>query len=159
MFQFPAFAPTNVGDRPSACRVTPFGHLRINSCLQIPGAFRSLPRPSSLSEAKASSVRSSSLSLCESLCDFKSQSVFTRLPYEIVALNNSKKLELFTDYNSFTSLSLSIFSKILIVPPFQRGCKGKNFFLICKFFLKYFSQKKHFKGQTPPEVPVKGIIP
>ena len=51
MFQFPAFAPTNVGDRPSACRVAPFGYLRINSCLQIPGAFRSLPRPSSPPEA------------------------------------------------------------------------------------------------------------
>ena len=27
--------------------VAPFGHLRINSCLRIPAAFRSLPRPSS----------------------------------------------------------------------------------------------------------------
>ena len=52
----------NVGDWPSTSRVTPFGHLRINSCLQIPGAYRSLPRPSSLLEAKASSVRSCSLS-------------------------------------------------------------------------------------------------
>ena len=51
------------GLQPSTAGVPPFGHLRINSCLQIPGAFRSLPRPSSLSEAKASSVRSSSLSL------------------------------------------------------------------------------------------------
>ena len=41
----------NVGDWPSASRVPPFGHRRINSCLQIPGAFRSLPRPSSSSEA------------------------------------------------------------------------------------------------------------
>ena len=87
----------NVGDGPSTRRVTPFGHLRINSCLQIPGAFRSLPRPSSLSEAKASSVRSCSLSLCESLCDFKSQSVFTRLPYEIVALN-IRKFRILSDY-------------------------------------------------------------
>ena len=62
MFQFPAYAPTVVGAWPSAMRVPPFGHLRINSCLQIPGAFRSLPRPSSLPEAKASSVRSCSLS-------------------------------------------------------------------------------------------------
>ena len=28
-------------------RVTPFGNLRINACLQLPVAFRSLPRPSS----------------------------------------------------------------------------------------------------------------
>ena len=41
----------NDGDRPSACRVAPFGYVRIKSCLQIPGAFRSLPRPSSPPEA------------------------------------------------------------------------------------------------------------
>ena len=51
MFQFPAYAPRYRGARPSARRVPPFGCLRINSCLQIPGAFRSLPRPSSLPEA------------------------------------------------------------------------------------------------------------
>ena len=34
-------------DRPSTCRVAPFGYLRINSCVPIPVAFRSLPRPSS----------------------------------------------------------------------------------------------------------------
>jgi hypothetical protein len=28
------------------CRVSPFGHLRIYACLQLPEAFRSLPRPS-----------------------------------------------------------------------------------------------------------------
>ena len=41
---------------PSAWRVPPFGHVRINSRLQIPAHFRSLPRPSSLLEAQASSV-------------------------------------------------------------------------------------------------------
>ena len=35
------------GDRSSTCRVAPFGYLRINVCLQLPVAFRSLPRPSS----------------------------------------------------------------------------------------------------------------
>ena len=34
-------------DRPSACRVAPFGYPRIKSRLLIPEAFRSLPRPSS----------------------------------------------------------------------------------------------------------------
>ena len=58
MFQFPGFAPARAGARPSAVRVAPFGHVRINSRLQIPGHFRSLPRPSSPAEAKASSVRS-----------------------------------------------------------------------------------------------------
>ena len=50
MFQFPPFAPHR-GDRPSACRVAPFGYLRIKTCLQFPGAYRSLPRPSSPPEA------------------------------------------------------------------------------------------------------------
>ena len=44
-------SPRSRGAGPSALRVAPFGHLRISSCLQIPGAFRSLPRPSSPPEA------------------------------------------------------------------------------------------------------------
>ena len=38
-------------------RVSPFGHLRIKGCLRLPEAFRSLPRPSSLPGAKASTLR------------------------------------------------------------------------------------------------------
>ena len=38
--------------------IAPFGYLRIISCLPIPAAFRSLPRPSSAPDAKASSLRS-----------------------------------------------------------------------------------------------------
>ena len=34
-------------DRVLLCRVSPFGYPRINTCLQFPVAFRSLPRPSS----------------------------------------------------------------------------------------------------------------
>ncbi len=37
-------------------RVAPFGNLRINGCLHLPGAYRSLPRPSSPSDAKASTI-------------------------------------------------------------------------------------------------------
>ena len=62
MFQFPASAQSRDCIWSSTIWVPPFGHLRINSCLQIPGAFRSLPRPSSLPKAKASSVRSYYLS-------------------------------------------------------------------------------------------------
>ena len=79
------------GDWSSTSRVAPFGNHRITSCLQIPGAYRSLPRPSSPPKAKASSVRSYSLSLNESwwlLFDASSQMhqrlmIITRLPYEI----------------------------------------------------------------------------
>ena len=38
-------------------RVPPFGHPRVEACLQLTEAFRSLPRPSSPSCAKASTVR------------------------------------------------------------------------------------------------------
>jgi hypothetical protein len=63
MFQFPAFP------LPSLCVqlgvlihydewVAPFGHPRIEACLQLPEAYRSLPRPSSALGAKASTIRS-----------------------------------------------------------------------------------------------------
>ena len=72
MFQFPGFARI-LRDSSSSYRVSPFGHPRINSCLPIPAAFRSLPRPSSPIEAKASSVRSLFLRLesCSRSNDFR----------------------------------------------------------------------------------------
>ena len=39
-------------------QVSPFGNLRINACLQLPAAYRSLPRPSSAYGALASTLRS-----------------------------------------------------------------------------------------------------
>ena len=42
----------------SACRVSPFRHPRIKAHVQLPAAFRSLPRLSSAYGAKASSLRS-----------------------------------------------------------------------------------------------------
>ena len=39
-------------------RVSPFGHLRINSYLRLPEAYRSLSRPSSAPDAKAFPLRS-----------------------------------------------------------------------------------------------------
>ena len=50
--------------RPSAGGVAPFGHPRINGRMHLPAAFRSLPRPSSPSGAKASAVRPFLLSAC-----------------------------------------------------------------------------------------------
>ena len=43
--------------RGSLGRVAPFGDPRISDCLRLPGAYRSLPRPSSPACAKASTVR------------------------------------------------------------------------------------------------------
>jgi hypothetical protein len=37
-------------------RVSPFGNPRIIGCVRLPEAYRSLPRPSSASSAKASTV-------------------------------------------------------------------------------------------------------
>ena len=36
------------------CRIAPFGNPRIKACMQLPEAYRSLPRPSSPADAKAS---------------------------------------------------------------------------------------------------------
>ena len=46
-----------------SCRVSPFGHLWIKACLQLPTTYRSLPRPSSALDAKAFTLRSCSLNL------------------------------------------------------------------------------------------------
>ena len=60
MVQFPRFrlaTPTGRDvERLTALRVTPFGHPRISGCLLLLAAFRSLPRPSSPSSSKASTV-------------------------------------------------------------------------------------------------------
>ena len=48
-------------------RVSPFRYLRINGYLLLPEAFRSLSRLSSALSAKASTLRSSSLNLCNQL--------------------------------------------------------------------------------------------
>src|SRR5574344_321845 len=57
-------SPTFRCDTSSTYRVAPFGYPRIDSCLPIPAAFRSLPRPSSPPRAKASPIRSFLLSSC-----------------------------------------------------------------------------------------------
>ena len=49
-------SPPLQDDRPSACRVAPFGYPRIKGYLHLPTAFRSLSRPSSPPRAKASTV-------------------------------------------------------------------------------------------------------
>src|SRR5438874_12040901 len=49
-------------------RVSPFGNPGITACLQLPQAYRSLPRPSSPPCAKASTVRPYALDLSVSVC-------------------------------------------------------------------------------------------
>ena len=66
MFQFPAFASAQQGadSSPSGCWVVPFGNPRIKGHLRLPGAYRSLSRPSSPPRAKASAGRPNLLSPC-----------------------------------------------------------------------------------------------
>src|SRR5437588_12458512 len=64
MFQFPGFAsPLREMIGLAADRVAPFGNPGITACLQLPQAYRSLPRPSSPPCAKASTVRPYALDL------------------------------------------------------------------------------------------------
>ena len=57
MFQFPGFASLlRVMTELAPRRVAPFGHPRINACVPLPLAYRSLPRPSSPLCAQASST-------------------------------------------------------------------------------------------------------
>ncbi len=63
MVHFPPFASTELCihsgmTRHNPCRVSPFGNPRIRACLQLPEAYRSLPRPSSPIETKASTASS-----------------------------------------------------------------------------------------------------
>ena len=62
MFQFSPLAPHSLWIQEwvtahDGCRVSPFGHPRINAYVRLPEAFRSLSRPSSPVRAKASTVR------------------------------------------------------------------------------------------------------
>jgi hypothetical protein len=64
MFQFPGFAsPLREMIGLTTDRVAPFGNPGITACLQLPQAYRSLPRPSSPPCAKASTVRPYALDL------------------------------------------------------------------------------------------------
>jgi hypothetical protein len=53
-----------------ASRVSPFGYPRIYACLRLPEAFRSLPRPSSAPDAKASAACPFQLDLSRGLVAF-----------------------------------------------------------------------------------------
>ena len=62
MVHFPALPSTDLWiqsgiPRNKPRRVAPFGNLRIEACLRLTEAYRSLPRPSSTPGAKASTVR------------------------------------------------------------------------------------------------------
>ena len=59
----PCVMDSRMDDRGLLCRVSPFRHLRIEGYLHLPAAFRSLLRLSSALSAKASTLRSCSLTV------------------------------------------------------------------------------------------------
>ena len=72
MFHFPRSRPAGLSIQPAAapdqgCRVSPFGNPRIKARWRLPAAYRSLPRPSSPHDAKASVVRPYTLSKIQNL--------------------------------------------------------------------------------------------
>ena len=100
MFQFSGLSPASrSGYMSSTCRVAPFGHLWINARLQLPIAFRSLPRPSSSLRAKASTIR----------------------PYLLPILNISlQRNKLISRSPLFPSHPLVFLLSFLFLPPCQR---------------------------------------
>ena len=140
MFQFPAYAPSTDGDRPSACRVAPFGCPRINSCLPIPADFRSLPRPSSPVEAKASAVRSFFLRLESFASRSPGKSKLVLKLQSTILQKNSVHYGLsivVVFCLQFIYLVISL-NKSMNVPRrndfSETGCKGNHFFSISKYF-------------------------
>ena len=57
MSRLPAYLIRPEATGCEARRIAPFGNLGIKVCLPLPRAYRSLPRPSSSCDAKASTVR------------------------------------------------------------------------------------------------------
>ena len=94
-------------DRPSACRVAPFGYPGIKGYLRLPRAFRSLSRPSSPPRAKASTVCPCLLSLSLTLLPFIAK---------IEARVGLIYLQLALFFCYFTFLKLSNTSKIFFYP-------------------------------------------
>ena len=144
----------------STCRVAPFGYLRIKTCLQFPEAFRSLPRPSSPPEAKASTVRSCNLL---SVVLIESQELFVlfytcshllvalKLQSTTITIDSlsfySLQTNLISSFN-FTSLSfLKLVNELTVIS--QTGCKDTHFFFTSKLFCTFFNIF-HNLYQPPP---------
>ena len=92
------FYSTHV-DRFFTCRVAPFGNLRINAYVPLPVAYRSLSRPSSAPDAKAFSLRPSSLDLVAadslhsvSALGFASRENYISTPPLLLSKSNVKHL-------------------------------------------------------------------
>ena len=129
--------------QPSTVRVAPFGHLRIEACLQLPAAFRSLPRPSSSPEATGilRSLLFASLMLCTLLStllsNFFSESFQTSqssMIFEIVVPNIL--------YYRLSFLYLLFSLKISINYPLFKGIAKIHIFSNMPNNCRFFSKKR-----------------
>ena len=88
--------------------VSPFGHLRIKACLQLPAAYRSLPRPSSAPIAKAFPLRPLQLDQAVTPLSRRLRELCHRLDYFVVPTSSTVK-------PCFTRFLLLLFIFLLIV--------------------------------------------
>ena len=103
------------------CRIAPFGHLRIDVCLPLPAAFRSLPRPSSAPNAKAFALRPFTL-YHSFLVHFRVLSTICSIFYPTFRISSSCRFFVLT--RSF--LICILLSVILFSSCFLLFCSLKN---------------------------------
>ena len=116
-------------------RIAPFGYLRIISCLPIPAAFRSLPRPSSAPDAKASSLRSYQLNLfSHRIMSHR----FNRRIFEIVITQGVPPFAVPPQVPALNSKSLAKETVPLSKPSFGYFTFAKNCFPLCCFRYSIF---------------------
>ena len=96
--------------------VAPFGYLRIYACLPLPAAFRSLPRPSSASGAKAFPLRPFLLNL---FFGHYVGSLLKKL-FSLAPQNCSISTQTFSSSDFHTFLSCSVASCFVCIVQFSR---------------------------------------
>ena len=102
-------------------RIAPFRHLRINVCLRLPAAFRSLPRLSSASDAKAFALRPYSLDPLRIIVFLQ------RFKFKIVVF--PKRFVLFSTFDfslyfAFLFVQFSSYRRQLSLPSSQLSLPG-----------------------------------
>ena len=106
-------SPLLRGDRPSTCRVAPFGNPRIKDYLHLPPAYRSLSRPSSPPRAKASTVCPCLLSLTSYIRTgrYILSSLYLFLLFDVQHVKDPLSLAGYVENNGFEPLTLCVQSR------------------------------------------------
>ena len=104
-------------------RVFPFGDLRVNACLQLVVAFRSLPRPSSALSAKASTV-----------CPYSLDLLYLSYLYDRTSTNNTANVLLVPVlYFRFFSCKETVFLNLLGRKLFLPFTEKLFHYTLCSF--------------------------